>query len=72
LEEGEAFGRLGRSAAARPFLRLEAPRRVELATELPERAAFVVIIALGTALLVAVLRGLRRSIDERAVLVDPA
>ena len=72
FERAEARGRLGLAASSRAFLRLERPRRVELGSELPERVAFVLIVALGTVLLVAVIRGLRRSIDEGAVLVDPA
>lgn len=70
LARAEDVERLSASVGSKSILRVGESRRVDTGNDQRDRIAFVLIVALGATLLAAVIRGLRRSVDEAPTLVE--
>ena len=72
LARAEDVQRLSESVKSKSILRVGESRHVGTGNDQRDRIAFVVIVALGTTLLAAVIRGLRRNVDEAPAVVEGA
>ncbi|MBA3303394.1 MAG: hypothetical protein H0U26_05945 [Acidimicrobiia bacterium] len=70
LDRVEDVARLTRSVESKSIVRVGESRRLDTGTDLVDRIVFVAVVALGATLLAAVIRGLRRNVDEAPALAD--